>query len=238
MSFLTVALGCAICFGAGVLSPVLAKNFRSWIGSREAEDFATRPVDILHYARKTGQFAEFSPPCEITFIGDSRVEHVDWNEVLDQSGVCNRGISGDSTTGLVNRLPVSLPRSVKVCVVQAGVNDLWRGVSIDAILRNYHHIIQYVVQERDAELIISAVVLVDEARTGLNAQIVELNAALRRLCVGPRIHWLDLNETIAPNGYLQPLYTDDETHFTGKAYRAIASPLRKMLEALIPARNT
>lgn len=51
------------------------------------------------------------------------------------------------------------------------------------------------------------------------------------------VHWLDLNHTLAPDGYLLPQFTDDGTHFTGAAYRAIAGPLCSALAEILAARS-
>lgn len=55
--------------------------------------------------------------------------------------VTNRGISGDTTGGMLARLDAAVPQGTQVVIVQGGYNDLRRGVSeqsrnsnIDAIL--------------------------------------------------------------------------------------------------------
>jgi lysophospholipase L1-like esterase len=129
----------------------------------------------------------------------------------------------------VQRLEVSLRGTVTVCIVQAGVNDVWRGVPRRLIERNFEEMIRYVNGEKRAVLVVTAVVLVDAKRAALNAEIGLLNASLSQLCERSAVHWLDLNETLAPAGYLEPRFTDDGTHFTGEGYRAIADPLRRVL---------
>lgn len=188
---------------------------------------------MLQYERKVGQFALFTPRSEIVCLGDSRVEHADWSEVLEMSDTANRGISGDTTSGVVKRLRASLPGRLKICIIQAGVNDLWRGVPPKLVRTNYEEIIRYVVDEKHAQLVVTAVVLVDKERAELNAKIANLNTMLLELCERPGVQWLDLNATLAPAGYLEPRFTDDGTHFTGEAYRAIAEPLRRSVAEVL-----
>ena len=225
-------------FIAGALMLPVARKLRSRLRKVASPVSATQPVDLLQYERRTGYFAAFPSDAEIVCIGDSRIEHADWNEILGRSGICNRGISGDTTEGVTKRLQVSLPSTTKLCIIQAGVNDAWRGVAVDTIRESYEEIIRYVVSELNAELIVTAVVLVDQARPELNRRITELNSALADSCNRPGVHWLDLNQALAPAGYLDPRFTDDGTHFAGAAYAAIAQPIRAAVDRILPARGT
>jgi lysophospholipase L1-like esterase len=236
VSFLSVLFLCSFCFAGGAVAASLLKRVRSTLRKLRPDDSIASPVDTLHYARKVGQFAAIAARGEIIFLGDSRVEYVDWNEVLERSDVCNRGISGDTTAGIVQRLQVSLPGVVRVCIVQAGVNDVWRGVPNNVIQQNYQQIIRCIVEEKRADVILTAIVLVDEQRAALNLEIAKLNTVLLAMCQNPGLHWLDLNETLAPAGYLESRFTDDGTHLTGEAYKAIAEPLRKSLEKVLAQR--
>ena len=238
MSLLAATFLALISFAAGVLATPLLRKVRSRLQRITPDSSVASPVDVLQYERKVGQFALFAPRGEIVCLGDSRVEHADWNEVLNTTETSNRGISGDTTAGIVKRLQASIPGPLKLCIVQAGVNDVWRGVPRDVISANYDEIIRYVVDEKRAQLLITAVVLVDEQRAQLNAEIAGLNTVLMERCQRPGVHWLDLNATLAPAGYLEPRFTDDGTHFTGAAYKAIAEPLRLSLARVLDPRRS
>ena len=238
MSLPSILLLVVFSFVAGLITAPLLKRARLALRRPKTTDSVASPVDKLHYARKTGQFALLPARGEITFLGDSRIEYADWNEVLGRSDISNRGISGDTTGGIAQRLSVSLAGRVSVCVLQAGVNDLWRGVPDDVLRQNYQQILRYIVEEKKADLIVTSVVFVDQARMALNARIASLNQILREMCQRPGLHWLDLNRTLAPAGYLEPRFTDDGTHFTGEAYQAIGELLRMSLEAVLAQRKS
>ena len=77
---------------------------------------------------------------QIVFIGDSITDlyHLDdYYADLDKA-VYNRGIGGDTTTGVINRLKVSLydiaPSEI---VLMIGINDINGGVSKEKIVTNY-----------------------------------------------------------------------------------------------------
>ena len=219
-------------FGAGVLAVPTLKRVRAKLNALESENLSVPPTDVVHYARRTSYFSTCPSQCKVVFLGDSRIEYADWNEVLATSGVANRGISGDTTEGVIDRLAISLPASAKICVAQAGVNDLWRGASPDFVRQNYQRIVRYIIDERQLKLLITSVVFVDHGRMALNSRIERLNSLLEAMCDTPGLHWLDLNKTLAPRGSLEPQFTDDGTHFTGKAYQAIAQPLQDALRSL------
>ena len=48
---------------------------------------------------------------DIVFLGNSITDRVDWNELLGKSNVRNRGISGDITFGVLQRLHQEIGRA-------------------------------------------------------------------------------------------------------------------------------
>ncbi len=55
--------------------------------------------------------------------------------------VSNAGISGDTTTGMLNRLDRAVPEGTRIAIVQGGYNDLRRGSSRAAIAANVEAIL-------------------------------------------------------------------------------------------------
>ena len=98
-----------------------------------------RNMEILrqHYNTKVAQFmqenAEYDDyEADVAFIGDSLTEGYDLAVFYPQYVTVNRGIGGDTTFGLQDRLQVSLyDLKPKVVVMLIGANN------IDSMLQNY-----------------------------------------------------------------------------------------------------
>ncbi|MGL4621995.1 MAG: GDSL-type esterase/lipase family protein, partial [Chroococcidiopsis sp.] len=59
----------------------------------------------VYYLQRVSQF-QLAPICnsDIVFLGDSITDECEWSELLENPHVKNRGISGDTTMGVLNRL--------------------------------------------------------------------------------------------------------------------------------------
>jgi lysophospholipase L1-like esterase len=79
---------------------------------------------------------------DIVFLGNSITNHVDWEELLGMPEARNRGISGDITFGVLERLDEvieGLPAKVFILI---GINDISRNIPDSVILNNDRRIIQ------------------------------------------------------------------------------------------------
>src|SRR5687767_5230583 len=58
-----------------------------------------------NYAQRVEQFRSYTnTPGEVVFLGNSITAGTDWNELLELKNARNRGISGDITFGVLERL--------------------------------------------------------------------------------------------------------------------------------------
>ena len=74
---------------------------------------------------------------QIVFLGNSITEGgKDWNEKFGVVGISNRGISGDSTDGVIARLNEIIHFSPKAIFLLIGINDLWNNTLTDSFVNN------------------------------------------------------------------------------------------------------
>jgi lysophospholipase L1-like esterase len=64
--------------------------------------------------------------------------------LLGDAGAVNRGIAGDNTFGMLERLSEVIGLRPRVLVVEAGINDIGQGVPVGMIAGNIGSIVQYV----------------------------------------------------------------------------------------------
>lgn len=63
----------------------------------------------------------------IVFLGNSITEQGWWSLLLKHGDVENRGIGGDNTFGMIDRLPDILKSKPRKIFLMAGINDLTGG---------------------------------------------------------------------------------------------------------------
>lgn len=79
---------------------------------------------------------------DVVFLGNSITAGTDWAKLLALPNAKNRGISGDITFGVLERLDqIILAKPSKVFVL-IGINDISRNIPDSVILGNYKKIIQ------------------------------------------------------------------------------------------------
>ena len=236
MSGRWLLLLCVVCFGLGALFTPAMQRLQNRVRriSRAAE---APPLDARLHARQRSQFALLNSPDRVWLVGDSRIDEGQWDELLGRADVANRGISGDTTAGLLARLDETFPRAVDVCVLQIGVNDLMQGADVELTRRNYLKILRQIQDRELAKIVVvTSVLLTDHGSHELNERIAELNTALMQLTLDQRVRWVDVNAVLAPSGHLEEKYTNDGTHLTGEGYVVFAAALKAVLEQVVSSR--
>lgn len=74
---------------------------------------------------------------EYVFLGNSITAGADWAKLLSLPQAKNRGISGDITFGVLERLQEVIDRKPAKVFILIGINDVSRNIPDDVILNNY-----------------------------------------------------------------------------------------------------
>ncbi len=116
--------------------------FLSIIVSAQAQqwDSTHRPNN---FKLKVDQFRSYpNSEKDIVFLGNSITAGIEWNELLGRTDIRNRGISGDITFGVLERLDEVIEgRPAKVFIL-IGINDISRNIPDSLILRNFQWMVQ------------------------------------------------------------------------------------------------
>src|SRR6478736_1622024 len=91
-----------------------------------------------NYAQRVANFRSYpNSEKDIIFLGNSITDYTDWNELLQLPEARNRGISGDITFGILERLDeVTEGKPAKIFIL-IGINDIARNIPDSVILNNY-----------------------------------------------------------------------------------------------------
>ncbi len=155
---------------------------------------------------------------EAVFVGDSLTAGAEWAEMFPEKRVVNRGIAGDRTQGVLERMDSIYASGAKKAFVMIGRNDFNRGASAEDVLSNYIRILQGLTAH-GIHVYVQSTLLGGRLRGEANARITALNRRLQQLAENdPRLTFIDLNAGLAPSGELEPRFSRDGIHLNGEGY--------------------
>ena len=202
-----------------------------WIGLGTLQAQTSTPIDsgyAVPYYKQRLEFFRQMPDRkkEIVFLGDSHTELGEWQEMLPRQRVINRGINGDNTYGVLNRLDEVVSSHPAKIFLMIGVNDLIQDITDDYTLRNFERIVsQIMVHSPKTELYILSILPVNEAmlpagyKRLTNEKIRELNRKILLFAETEKIPFVNMYEVFADEtGQLRAPLTWDGLHLKAGAY--------------------
>lgn len=169
------------------------------------------------------------------FFGDSITEMCNLQEYYPTINSCNRGISGDTTQGMLDRLQTNvLDIAPSQLVFLGGTNDIGRNIAVQDVADNIQSIIQKTQEALpNCKIYIQSVYPVNTVRkptfyskTGIrtNDKIDELNLLLQEVCKEQNCVYIDVNSSLKDSdGNLDSKYTIDGLHLTKDGYLKASS---------------
>ena len=161
----------------------------------------------------------------IVFFGDSITFGADWQELFPHINVVNRGISGDTTLGLLNRQDEVIALRPRQIFLMIGTNDLCFEQPPEKILANYQLILERFQNELPGTAVYVQSILpfndnlFPSRGFRKNGNIRALNAELKKLAERKGYRYIDLATTFTgKDGRLSPEYTYDGLHLNDAAY--------------------
>jgi GDSL-like lipase/acylhydrolase family protein len=218
LAYCTVALSL---FGSGVavghyeLAYAALRLLKATLFPQERA-FDPRKHRSPYYLSRRAMFQGLPGRADVIMLGDSITEIGDWQELLPTISIINRGIWGDTSDGVLDRLDEITRRQPKTVFLMIGVNDLGLGISPQIVEQNIQSIVS-ALSSSGIKSIVQSTLFVSE-NPEINAKIQSLNDALRQWCANSGSPYIDLNPVLAPEGKLLPRYTWDGTHPNGDAY--------------------
>lgn len=182
---------------------------------------------------------------QIVFIGDSITDLYPLDTYYSDLdlAVYNRGIGGDTTLGLKDRLDISVfDLEPKVIVMMIGINDINGGRSVSSIIETYSQIVREIkVRLPNTKLYCISVLPLNkdiESYTPHNAdnknkQVLELNILIEQLTMEVNASYLDLHSLVLDGVYLNKEYSDDGIHLNANGFKVWTDVLKPFLEEII-----
>lgn len=175
---------------------------------------------------------------DIVFLGNSITDGGEWNELLANPRVKNRGISGDRSSWMLDRLDPIVGGQPRKLFLLIGTNDLAAGTPAAEVVANVRKIVERFQSESPrTKLYVQSVFPVNDsfkkyaAKHGRHdADIVAVNKGLQALCAEKGIVYIDLWTLLADkNGKLRADLTNDGLHLMGEGYLAWKTVIEKFV---------
>ncbi len=206
-----------ICFALATLATLNATAQAKW-------DSTHRPAN---FELKVAQFKSYpDSKKDIVFLGNSITDGSDWNELLSEPRAKNRGISGDITYGVLERLDEVIEGQPAKVFILIGVNDISRNIPDSCIIANHQKMVERIKKGSPrTKIYLQTILPVNNDFTKFpnhynkDEHIAAVNAAMKELAAREGATLIDLNTAFQDEkGKLKKEFTYDGLHLTAAGY--------------------
>lgn len=179
------------------------------------------------YVQRASLFSKLTiTPKDIVFIGNSITNGTEWNELFPRKHVKNRGISGDTSKGVYDRLdPVVKGKPAKIFIL-IGINDISRGIEVKTIVQNMKRIVEKIQNESPKTKIYIQSILPINPDFGMfkgheKPQLIkEINQQYQNIAKEYKVNYINLYPHFLEEGTdrMNEKYTNDGLHLLGEGY--------------------
>lgn len=186
--------------------------------------------------RKDSWAASKLKSADIVFLGDSITHEGSWEEYFLDCQAVNRGISGDTVQGVIDRLPDVLALEPKKIFLMIGVNDLNNHLPIDKLKTAYEDLFDKLNKDAgNTEICLQSILPVkDKLHFGLGAKnkdIVAVNSFLKNQAENRGFTFIDTHSLFAnEQGILRPELSNDGLHLCGQGYAQWRDAIRQFTQ--------
>jgi lysophospholipase L1-like esterase len=171
---------------------------------------------------------------DIVFLGNSLTDRVDWNELLCMNDVHNRGISGDISFGVLQRLDEVIDGHPAKVFILIGINDISRNIPDSVILQNHRQIIERIQKgSPETKIFLQTLLPVNNQFTQFknhynkDEHIQAVNDGLKKLAKDKGVVLIDLHpHFLDKEGRLDGSLTEDGLHVNARGYKIWADLLK------------
>lgn len=171
---------------------------------------------------------------DFVFLGNSITAGTDWAKLLDLPQAKNRGISGDITFGVLERLQDVIDGKPTKVFILIGINDISRNIPDSVILRNYKTMITRIRKgSKKTHIYFNTLLPVNSAfekfknHYGKDEHILWLNDEIRKFAA-KNVTVIDLYPNFTDQDkHLRAELTKDGLHLIPAGYQVWADFLKK-----------
>ena len=189
-----------------------------------------RDNKLAQYRAENDRYADYE--VEVAFLGDSLTDLYDLDKYYPQYVTANRGIGGDTSFDLENRLQASVyDLKPQVIVMLIGANNP------DTMLDNYESILKGLQENlpQTKVVLLSMTAMGGDHWGSKNQQAAYNNVSIQLLAEKYGFTFVDLFSPLydVSTGEVYDGYTVDGGHFTDQGYTVITALVTPVLESLL-----
>ena len=179
------------------------------------------------YVQRASLFSKLTiTPKDIVFIGNSITNGAEWNELFPRKRVKNRGISGDTSEGVYDRLEAVVKCKPAKIFILIGINDISRGIEVETIVQNMKRIVEKIQTESPKTKIYIQSILPVNPDFGMfkghqkPQLIIEINQQYQYIAKEYKVNYINLYPHFLEEGTdrMNEKYTNDGLHLLGEGY--------------------
>jgi len=186
-------------------------------------------ANLEQYKDENQRYADYE--VDVAFLGDSLTDAYDLKKYYPQYLTANRGIGGETTFGLEQRLQISVyDLKPKVAVMLIGVNN------IGSMFDNYESIlVGFRDNLPDTEIVLLSLTAMGDEWGKKNQLAAYNNVKIKLLAEKYGYTFIDLYSPLmdVSTGEVYEGYTVDGGHFTPTGYEAVTAQITPILEELL-----
>jgi lysophospholipase L1-like esterase len=197
--------------------------------------YDTLPNLPEHYLNRVALFKqEPIVKGKIIMLGNSITEGGDWKKLLRDSTIINRGISGDVTFGVLNRIGDIVQRQPSKVFLLLGINDLSRNTPNEVIIENLLSIVRKIKNGSPYTKVFVQSILptndsfkdLNDSFRGKSSNIMLINTQLKRMAERMNYAYIDLYTQFLGDNGMDSKYTIDGLHLNPLGYQHWVTILR------------
>ena len=209
------------------------------IGQAQTPIKSADRIYSTYYYQRASHFEELPTSSkDIIFLGNSITDGAEWSELFQNRHVKNRGISGDTTWGVYDRLNTILKGNPRKIFLLIGINDIGRGRDDRYVVEGVERIIKKIKEESPrTQLYVQSILPVNpnlgkfSGHTSQWQRIPGINIEIRDIAEREGASYIDLfSSFVDEEGKMNAAYTNDGLHLLGKGYakwKSIITPYIK-----------
>lgn len=167
---------------------------------------------------------------DIIMLGDSLTQRCEWSELLNDNNIKNRGIDGDKTSDVLNRLDCITKGNPNKIFLMIGINDLLNNINEEDILENYNVILDNIKSNSiNTEVYVESVLPVRDLR--INKKIDALNSKIEDICKSKNVTYINIHDKFKDkNGFMKEGLSKDGVHLTSDGYKILKESIGEYLD--------
>lgn len=211
--------------------------FTCFFARAQNRTWDTIPFIIDHYAQRVELFKkEARVEKAIVFLGNSITESGDWKKLLKDSVAVNRGIGGDITFGVLNRLDETIALKPAKLFLLIGINDLAKEIPDEVIIENTCTIVNRIRSgSPSTKIYLQSILPVNPtmkkfpARYAKGDHIVRINEQLKKHESHFKYVYVDIYSTFLDvNQNMDSRYTIEGLHLSPTGYQHWVTVLKEL----------